>query len=149
MDLFFFLTKLLVFLFLAIDLRQQLQGARFLGPQLQHILQRLARVRIGMIVDVLPRQPVPVFDLLLAAPVLDLALQRQSGGVVGLDLQRFLQFLQGQRIFLFFKTGAGRIQQLGERLAADGIVELAAKRAECRRPCGLRLRVSPRISPAN
>ena len=106
----FVLTKLLVVLLLAIHFRQQLQGARFLGPKLQHILQGFARMRIGMIVDVLPRQAIPVFNLLFAAPVLDLALHRERDGVVGLDLQRLLQFLQCQRILLFFETGPGRVQ---------------------------------------
>src|ERR1019366_5670705 len=114
------------------NFREQLQGASFFGTKLQHILQGFAGMRVGVIVDVLPRQAVPVFNLLFAAPVLDLALQGQRGGVVGLDLQRLLQFLKSQRIFVFLKSRPGRIQQLRQSLAADGVVELAAERLNVR-----------------
>ena len=132
MQLLFILAEFLVLLLLAINFRQQLQGASFFGTKLQHILQGFAGMRVGVIVDVLPRQAVPVFNLLFAAPVLDLALQGQRGGVVGLDLQRLLQFLKSQRIFVFLKSRPGRIQQLRQSLAADSVVELAAERLNVR-----------------
>jgi len=49
---------------------------------------------VGVIVDVLPREAIPVIDLAFAAPVFNSALQSQRGGIVRLDLQGFLQLLQ-------------------------------------------------------
>ena len=82
-DLLFVLAELLVFLLLAIDFREQLQGAGLFGPQLQHILQGFAGMWIGVIVDVLLGQAVPVFNLLLAATVFDLALQASAVALSG------------------------------------------------------------------
>ena len=130
MELFFFLAKFLVLLLLAVNLGEQLQRARFLGPELENILQSFAGVRVGVVVDVLPGQAIPVVDLAFAAPVFNFALQRQRGGVVGFDLQGFLQFLQRERIFLFFKTRPRGIEQLRKRFAPDRAVELAAQRAD-------------------
>ena len=129
MELFFFLAKLFIFLFLAVDLRQQLQRAGFLGPELENILQSLAGMRVGVIVDVLPRQAIPVIDLAFAAPVFNPALQAKRGGIVRLDLQSFLQLLQRERIFFFFKPRAGGIEQLRKSFSPDRAVELAAQRA--------------------
>ncbi len=116
-------------MFLAIDLGQQLERAGFIGPQLKNVLQGLAGMRVGVIVDMLPGQAIPVVDLAFAAPVFNAALQRQRGGVVRLDLQRFLQLLESQRIFFLLKARAGGIKQLGKRFSPDRAVELAAQRA--------------------
>src|ERR1039458_2076255 len=91
MELLFLLAEFLVLLLLTVDLGQQLQRAFFLGTELENILQRLAGMRVGVIVDVLPRQAIPVVDLAFATPVLNSALQSQRSGVVRLDLQSFLQ----------------------------------------------------------
>jgi len=42
MNLLFLLTEFLIFLLLAVDLRQQLQRTCLLGPELKNILQSLA-----------------------------------------------------------------------------------------------------------
>src|SRR5271155_3892770 len=110
MELLFLLAKFLVFLLLAVDFRQQLQRTHFFGPELENILQSFTSVGVGMIVDVLAREAIPVVDLALAAPVFNAALQGQRGGVVGLDLQRLLQLLESERVFLFFKTRSSGVE---------------------------------------
>ena len=76
MELLFFLAELLVFLLLAVDLGEQLERAGLFGPELENILQSLAGMRVGVIVDVLPGEAIPVVDLAFAAPVFDSAFQR-------------------------------------------------------------------------
>ena len=95
------------------------------------------------------RQAVPVFNLLLAAPVLDLALQRQRSGIVRLDLQRFLQLLQRKRIFLFFKAGAGCVQQLGQASCGGRHCRAGGEASRISASMWPSASISPRISPAN
>src|ERR1700677_1435891 len=78
MKLLFLLTQLFVFLFLAVNLGQRLQRTGLLRPELENVLQRLAGVPVGVIIDVLPRQAIPVINLPLAAPVFNPAFQAQS-----------------------------------------------------------------------
>ncbi len=130
MDLFFFLAKFFVLLLLAVDLGKKLQSARFFGTKLQNILQSFASVSVSVIVDVLPREAVPVVDLALAAAVFNFALQSERSGIVRFDLQGFVQLLKRERIFFFFKSCARGIEQLSESFSADRAVELASKRAD-------------------
>src|SRR5258708_5091204 len=128
MKLFLLLPQFLILLFLAVDLCQQLESPRLLGPELENILQSLAGVTVGVIVDVLARQSIPVINLTFAAPVFDAALQSESGGIVRLNLQSLLQFLEGERIFLLLKSRPRGIEQLRKGLATDRAVEAAARR---------------------
>ena len=74
MNLFFFLAKFLVVLLLAVHVGQQLEGTGFARTQLQNVLQRFACVRIGVIIDVLAGEAIPVIDLALAAAIFNPAL---------------------------------------------------------------------------
>jgi len=94
MNLFFLLPKFLVFLFVTIDLREQLEGTSFLRPELKNILESLTGMALSVVVDVLPRKSIPVIDLSFAAPVFNSAFQGEGNRVVRLDLQGFLQLLQ-------------------------------------------------------
>ncbi|MGB8834203.1 MAG: hypothetical protein WCC95_18780, partial [Candidatus Sulfotelmatobacter sp.] len=96
---------------------------------MENILQRLAGVPIGVILDVLPRQAIPVINLPFAAPIFDPAFQAQGGGIVRLHLQNFLQLLQRERILFFVKPGARGIEQLRKRFSPDRAIELTAQRA--------------------
>jgi len=69
MQLLFLLAKFLVFLFLAVDFRQQLERAGLVRPELQNILQSLAGIWIGVIVDVLTSHGDTIVDLAFAAAV--------------------------------------------------------------------------------
>src|SRR5258708_13851385 len=123
MKLFLLLPQFLILLFLVVDLCQQLESPRLLGPELENILQSLAGVTVGVIVDVLARQSIPVINLTFAAPVFDAALQSESGGIVRLNLQSLLQFLEGERIFLLLKSRPRGIEQLRKGLATDRAFE--------------------------
>src|SRR5579863_1493940 len=124
------LAQLVVFVLSAINLRNELQRSAFFRPELQHVLQSFTRVRIGVIIHVLARQPVPVLDLLLAAAVFYLALQRQCLSVVGLHLKYVLKLLQCQRILGLFEAGFGCFHQLCNRLAPYGSVERLSQGAD-------------------
>ena len=126
----FFLAQPVVFLFLAVHFAQQLHGARFRGPQLQHILQTFAGVKVGVIVDVLLCETVPVLDLPFTAPALDLALQAHGRCVARLQLQNFLNLLQGQRILIFLEAGLCAAQQLRHRFLPNRPVQLPPQRCK-------------------
>src|SRR5208337_923028 len=125
-----FSPEFLVFLLLTIDLGQQLQRARFLRPKLENVLQRFASMPVCMIVDMLPGQAIPVVDLAVAAAVFNSALQSQCGCVIRFDLQRLLQFLQGERIFFFFEARTCGVEQLRKSLAPHSAIESPAQRAD-------------------
>ncbi len=146
MNLFFFLAQLVVFLLLPVYFADQLQGPRLFRPELQNILQRLPRMNVGMIVDVLSRQPVPVLDLPFAAPIFDSALERQSRRIVRLDLQSFLQLLQGERIFLLLESRPCRIEQLPQSLAPHGSIKLSPQRSHSRIHVAFGLQLSENFS---
>ena len=67
-EVLFLLAHAEILLLAAADFRNQLQRLSFTGLELQNILQRLARMREVAVVDMLPRQPEPVVNLVLGAP---------------------------------------------------------------------------------
>lgn len=123
MQALFFLAYLVVFLLLTFDVGKQLERSRLFGLELKNVVQRFPGMGVGVVLDMLMGQAIPVFDRALAAPAFDLALQGERSGVVGFELQDLLQFLQSQRIFFFLIPGSGTLQQLRNRLLADGAVE--------------------------
>src|SRR4051794_33519639 len=75
-------------------------------------------------VDVLLNQTEPVIQLTLAAFLLDVTAKAKGIRVVRVDLEHFLDFLQGERQFIFLATRTGAVQQLANRLLPAGLIDL-------------------------
>ena len=121
-----------VLLLLAFDLLEQARRPRILRAKDQRVLQRLPGVAVGVVVDVLPRQLDPLFDLALAAAILDLALEPERGDVGRIELQHFLQLLQRQRILFLLVPGPCALEQLADGLLTRDLVDLGAQQRDLR-----------------
>src|SRR5262245_32399609 len=72
----------------------------------------------------------PVFDLLSLLLAVDLALKRQSFGIVGIMAKNIINFLQRQLILRLRVTVFGAFQGLLYRLFLQCLVNLPAKRSD-------------------
>ncbi len=130
-ELVLLLTRAHEFLFAPVYFGHQFQRPDISRLQFQHVLNGLPGVAERALFLVLVGQAQPVFDLLLAAPVLDGALQRERRSVRGIHRQQLLEFLERQRIFLLFRPCTGAVEQLGDHSLALRIVDATPQRCDC------------------
>ena len=126
-----------------------LRRARVLRTQQQRVLQRLARVAVRVVLDVLPGELDPLLDLAIAGGVpRSCSCSPSASDVAGIELQHFLQFLQRERVLVFLEPRPRAVEQLRNRLLPD-VWSICVRR---RVICGSMLpsaSSSLMISPAN
>ena len=119
-------------LFLLLHLVAKLQGTRVFRADLQNLIETFPSFGECVSLHMFLHQPEPVIHLAFTAVALDVALETERIGIVRLDPQHLLDFLQSQGILFLLEACARAFQQLADHLLARGLIDLQAQHRHVR-----------------